>query len=197
MTELTPRQRAAIRKRENTSKALLDAADGVFTDSDYSGITVQHIINNAGVSMTSFYNVFSSKGKSAWGAAVLDRRLNRALTERAVPQSPRAQLVGYLSLLDKVSAPLHGITQALVDERTDGRMEYDGLLPEYYYQVVDAITEVKDQQGERDLCADISPSATADFVLDSIALAYAVHMDDPAARARSLSLALSSTLATD
>lgn len=197
MSELSRQQRAAITKRNTTRNALLDAADSVFTDADYSAIKVEHVANHAGVSTATYYTVFP--GKSAWGAAVLDRRLSDALDQQAAPGteqpwSPRARLAGFLSLLGEVSTSLPGITKALVDERTDAQRQYADLLPRFYKEVTHA---VMDGQRQDDFSVELPPSALADFVLDSLALAYAVHMDNPDARAMSMSLALAGVQATE
>jgi AcrR family transcriptional regulator len=189
MTELTPWQRAGQTKRKNTLNALLDAADGAFADSDYQGIQVEHIVSHSAVSAPTFYNVFP--GRSAWASAVLDQRLSEALDQAAAagaeaPRTPHARLLGHLGLLERVSAPLPGITWALTEERRDQK-RYGEMLPRYYGEVTQVFA---DGQGQRTFRSDIAPEEMAEFALDSLATAYAVHLDNPATRAMSASLVL-------
>lgn len=183
MTELNFRQRAAITKRNRTRGAFIDATEAVFTDSDYGGIQVEHIANHAGLSVPTFYNTFSNK--AAWGAAVLDKRLNEALDKQAATEtgSPRNRVLGHLGLLGEVANPLPGITQAFVDERTTAHTPYSELVPRYYGAVTGRFRDGQEQQVFRD---DMEASEMADFALDSLAIAYAVRVDSPATRTMNL-----------
>ena len=186
MPEISPHQRAATTKRNRTRDAFLDAVTTVFTDSDYQGIKVEHVANYACLSIPTFYNTFSSK--SAWGAAVLDRHLDEALGRQAAaetgsPRTPRDRVLGHLVLLSEAAQPLAGITKALVDERTESQMQYSELLPRYYSGVTGTF---RDGQEQRVFRADIEAAEMADFTLDSLAVAYAVHLDNPASRTTNL-----------
>jgi AcrR family transcriptional regulator len=190
MTELGPKQRAGITKRNNARNAFLDAAESVFTDSSYRDVTVERVASHALISVPTFYSMFS--GKNSWAAAVLDKRLNEALyqpetTEAGTPRGPHARLLGHFGLLAQVSAPLPGITKALIDERTDTQAAYGDLVPRYHGDVTQAFADGQEQHVFR---SDMPPASLADFALDSIALAYAVHLDNPAARAKTTSLLL-------
>ncbi|HUB93009.1 MAG TPA: hypothetical protein VMB52_00730, partial [Verrucomicrobiae bacterium] len=180
--------------------ALLAVADGVFAHCDYRHIEVGHIASRAAVSVPTFYGIFSGgrfsrdSGKNAWGVAVLDQRLNAALDQEATTNAhPHTRLLGRLSLLERVTASLPGITNALVGERTHSQVEYSGLLPRYYNEVTQIMA---DGQGQRDFSDAMSPSDMASSVLDSVAVAYAVHLDNPAARAASASLVVDGVAAS-
>jgi AcrR family transcriptional regulator len=186
MSELDPRTRAAITKRNNTRRAFLNAATEVFAEYSYPDIRADDIPQRAGRSSTSFYNFFVEK--SDWAAAVLDSRLNDALDREtaAEPGTPHSRLLGYFGLLGAVSAPLPGITIALVDERRE-QEPYSELLPRYYGEVTHAFQDGQEQQVFR---IDIPAAEMADSSLTNIAVQYAIHLDDTAARARIPSLAL-------
>ena len=187
MTELSRQQRAGITMRNRSRDAFLDTAETVFTDSDYRGIQVVHIANHARLGTPTFYTTFSSK--AAWGAAVLDRRLNETIDEQAAVgtdslRTPRDRALGHFGLLGAVASPLPGITQALIDERT-AQVPYSELVPGYHSELTRALQDGQEQQAFRD---DMDSAEMADFALDSIALAYAVHLDNPAVMAMSASL---------
>lgn len=182
MTELNPRQRGGITRRNNTRNTFLDVAESVFTDSSYRDVTVQHVASHAAISTATFYSMFS--GKNSWAAAVLDKRLSDALdqpgtTEARTSRTPRDRLLGHFGLLAEASAQFPGITKALVDERTDAQVPYRELLPQYYGEVTQAFVDGYEQFTFR---RDMTPADMADFSLDSIAMAYAVHLDHPGAR---------------
>jgi hypothetical protein len=102
--------------------------------------------------------------------------LDRQAPADGPPPLPRARLLGRFGLLGGVSAPLPGITKGIVDERAEAQMPYTELLPRYYSEVVAALRE---GQEDRVFRADAEATEMADFVLDSLALAYAVHRENP------------------
>lgn len=178
---INPTAESRNHQAQSDQDSFLDAATGVFTDSDYSRVKVEHVVSHAGLSTPSFYNVFS--GKSAWGAALLDRRLQEALDKQpaagtAPLPAPRDRVLGNFALLGEVAKPLPGITKALADERTDSQMQYSDLIPRYYSEVVVAFQDCQEQRVFR---ADMEAAEMADFVIDSLAMAYAVHLDNAAA----------------
>jgi AcrR family transcriptional regulator len=187
MTELNPRQKAAITKRNKTLDAFLSTAAPLYSDFSYPDIQVDDVVKRSGLSVPTFYNYF--RAKSNWTAAVLDRRLNGALDQRVTTEStsPRTLLLGHLGLLGEVSGSLPGSTKALVDERADAQLPYREILPRYYGEVAQAVQSGQEQHAFR---GDMTAAELADFAIDSIALAYAVHLDNPAARAASPSLVL-------
>lgn len=187
MTASSRQEKAASTKRASTRRSLLDSAATVFTDRDYSGVRVEHIANHAAKSTATYYTVFS--GKSAWGTAVIEQRLNEALDR--VPtvgaETPRTRLVRHLGLLAEVAASLPGITKALLDERAERKVSYSGLLPRYHGEVTQDLTDGQERQVFR---RDMPPADLADFAIDGIALANAVHLDNPSAREVRTSLVL-------
>jgi hypothetical protein len=66
-------------------------------------------------------------------------------------------------------------------------VSYSELVPWYHGELTGALRNGQEQQAFRD---DMDASEMADFALDNIALAYAVHLDNPATRAMSASLLL-------
>lgn len=181
MTELDPRQKAAITKRRNTRDAFIGTASALFREFEYPDITVEDISRRSARSTPTFYNVFT--GKSDWAAAVLDTRLNGSLDQQHNPEAgrtpiPRTKVLGYLAILGEVAAPLPGITKALVDERTNAGQGYSELLPTYYSEVYEALRDGQEQHAFR---ANMDAAEMANFALDSLAMAYAVHLDNPVA----------------
>lgn len=186
MTGLSRQQRAAITKRNKTRNAFLNTATDIFSELPYPDIQVMDVVRRSGISSATYYTMFPSKG--AWAAAVLDTRLNTELDEWQVPEAtqaptPRAGVLGHLVLLGEVAAPLPGITQALVEERTTGQVPYSDLLPRYYGEITGALRDGQEQQAFR---TDMEAGEMADFALDSLAMAYAMHLDNPMARTMNL-----------
>ena len=182
MTELSRQQRAAITKRDKTRNAYLGTAPDIFSEHAYPDIQVMDVVHRSGISSATFYTMFPAK--SAWAAAVLDTRLNEALDQRRTPEgvpalTPRARALGYLTLLGEVAVPLPGITQALVEERTTGQVPYSELLPRYHGEVTGALRDGQEQHIFR---GDMTPDEMADVAIGSLALAFAVHLGDPATR---------------
>lgn len=189
MPELSRQQKAALTKRSNTRNALVQAAPDVFDGRSYHSIRAEDIFHGSGISSATFYEYFS--GKSSWAATILDAQLNKALDqptarEAEIGRTPRALLLGHFGLLDAVSAPLSGITQALVEERAAGE-PYTELVPRYYGEVTQALRDGQDQQVFR---ADIDATELADLTLDSLASVYAIHLDERATRAADMAAIL-------
>ena len=186
MTDLDPHQRAAITKRNKTRSAFLGTATDIFSELAYPDIQVMDVVRRSGISSATYYTMFPSKG--AWAAAVLDARLNTELDKQQVPEAvpaptPRARVLGHLVLLGEAAAPLPGVTQALVEERTTGQVSYSELLPRYHGELTGALRHGQEQQAFR---ANMDAAEMADFALDSLAMTYAVHLDSPAARTMNL-----------
>lgn len=176
----------------NPQNFFLDTAAAVFTECTYSDIQTDDIVRCSGGTADSFFNVFA--GKSEWGVGVIDARINQALEqEQQAPEgetspAPRTRLLVHLGLLEEVSAQFPGITRAIIDERTVGRKQYGELLPRYYGEVIRALQDGQTRCVFRD---DMSAAAIADFTLDRLAMAHAVHLYDPTAKgSRLLSLVL-------
>lgn len=181
------RRRAAATKRIRTREAFVGAATDLFAEYDYSNIKIDDIAQRSRRSIATLYNYFPTRTKSSWAAAVLDARLNQALDQPAAPENqmartPRSLLLGHFGLLDTVSAPLPGITQALIEERTAGE-PYTNLLPRYYGEVTQALRDGQNQQVFR---GDIDAAELADLTLDSLASVYAIHLDERIARATNM-----------
>ena len=179
MAAYNPRQSAGHTKRRDTTNRLLDTADGLFADSEYSRIAVGDISASVPVSSVTFYKIYAHK--SSWGAAVLDRRLNTLLAEQAsqaqeVAATPHAQLLGKLGLLADAARPMRGITTALVEERLGGR-QYSGMMHWYHDGVAQTIWEGQEADAFR---RDVNPRVLADFALDSMVTSYATCFDDTA-----------------
>ncbi len=190
------RRRAAATKRIRTREAFVGAATDLFAEYDYSTIKVDDIAQRSGRGLATLYNYFPARTKSSWAAAVLDTRLNRALDQRTaveaqVGRAPRSLLLGHFGLLDTVSAPLSGITQALIEERTVGE-PYTKLLPRYYDEVTQALRDGQDQQVFR---GDMDATKLADLTLDSLASVYAIPSDEGVARASGMAALLLDGLA--
>lgn len=177
---LSRQQKAGETKRNRTLNALLDAAEAEFADAGYAGAVVERAAGISTLSTATFYNYFTGKG--ALGAAVLDRRLNRALDREGGEsvEAPRVRLLGHLGLLGDAAVPWPGITRALIDERT-GQLArpYTELLPRYYAELTGTLQDGQEQGVFRN---DLQASDMAEFALDSLAMAYAVPLDDTMGR---------------
>lgn len=130
--------------------------------------------------IATFYNFFPTKVD--WAVAVLDSRVNEALDQQAadepeLAQAPRERVLGHLVLLGDVATSLPGITRALVEKRTDAQAPYTELLPRYYGEVTHLLQE---GQEEHSFQTDIRADQMADFAIDSLAMTYAVHLDNQA-----------------
>jgi AcrR family transcriptional regulator len=180
ITAESRQQKAAATKRNRTLNAFLDAAETEFANLGYAAAVVERAASNANLSTATFYSYFTGRG--ALGAAVLDRRLNRALDlESGEPvEAPHARLLGNLGLLGDISAPWPGITRALIDERT-GQLArpYSELLPRYYAELTGALRDGQEQEVFR---SDLEVHDMAEFALDSLAMAYAVPLGDTRGR---------------
>lgn len=79
------------RPRASSRATLADAACELFLEQGYEQTSVADIARRAGVSRSSFFNYFSSKGDILWGG--LDERI-QALCERLADDAERAGGVG-------------------------------------------------------------------------------------------------------
>lgn len=83
------------RPRATSRDTIADAACELFLERGYATTTVADITSRAGVSRSSFFNYFASKGAILW--AGLDERLDAAVAALAEGAAPRSAL---LSIVD-------------------------------------------------------------------------------------------------
>lgn len=75
-SEPSPRQVRAGRPKSSSRETLAEAAVELFLEQGYEATSIAEIAQRAGVSRSSFFNYFPSKGDVLWGA--LDERLDAA-----------------------------------------------------------------------------------------------------------------------
>lgn len=142
---------------------LADAACELFLEQGYEATTVADITTRAGVSRSSFFNYFGSKGDIVWGA--FDERLGAAAAALAAGEgSIRTILTGIAEGFTPDSLALaiaHSETMGLTDELIRERALRQALLAQ-------AVADRLLREGAEPLRADVAGSALAGAVLAAV-----------------------------
>ena len=164
---MNPQPRAG-RPRASSRATLAEAACELFLEQGYEATSIADITRRAGVSRSSFFNYFSSKGDVLWSG--LDARIGRALDQLeslgsdAGGVAVRAALAGVVDDFapDPLALALRNSTAMGLDEE----LERDTGLR--HARLAAAVADAARRSGIGEIRADILGAAYAAAVLSSL-----------------------------